>query len=166
MKKFVSYNSFVITRQQINFYIQAVIYSNLIQLNKVPNKNGVFLYFCFSNVCNILFEKVKYLWLSKSHHHYAYTCELGEYYDFCKADMVSLNYYLAIINWDVALSNTNIDTAVTKFYYILFQAIPKKHVKNSPFPVWNAHELKTLVNYQKENPHKLMQWVCGTTTIT
>lgn len=63
---------------------------------------------------NIIFEKGKDLLLSESHMNDKVTCDF-EYYDFRRADMISLSDYLADINWDEVLYSTTLDIAVARF---------------------------------------------------
>ena len=145
-------------------------YCNLIQANKVPNANNVFLDLIFTNNYNTTVNIAPDTLVNCDNHHPSLmflvnrvnTCSsqpsfTDNVYDFNNCDFFIINDFLLNVNWDDILK-CDIDQAVERFYLVLSHClgefVPTKTIKSDfKFPIWFNQDLKTLT-IQKKIAHK------------
>lgn len=80
------------------------------------------------------------------------------YYNFKRADFLTLYYQLEQTDWDVLNAMSDVDEALDKFYEILYSifdnCVPKVKTKNNKFPPWYTPEIKRDIK-AKERSRKL-----------
>jgi len=141
--------------------------ANLFQLNGVLNANNVALDLVFvsDKDCGIC-QASDFLLQCDGHHPpllinidfgntFVPLSEAVSYrYDFGNADYVSLNSFLASLDWGNILYNVPLDEALRNFYNVIYKAIdsfvPIVRSHRSTFPVWFSGELKELVLSKKQ----------------
>lgn len=152
---------------------ESFAYLGLSQLNTIPNDRGVFLDLLFSNVKSLTTERALDVLWRNSFHHIAYMFQIPTVVDvthmnysyfmpnFKMGDYVSINDYLASIDWGHLFSGLEIDEAVSQFYSVVYTVIdrfvPLKKCCSSSFPVWFSRHLKSLILQKKKAHNRFTQ---------
>lgn len=151
-----------------NIILNSFSYYNLFQINSIPNSRNAILDLIFSSFRDIkVFHPIDFIF-PNSIYHSAVTFNLSPkatshlnyeeyFYDFKGGNYIGMNDFLASIEWNLVINQSDVDLSMTQFYDIMYTAmnsfIPVKKFKTSTFPVWYNSKLKKII-YDKKIIHK------------